>query len=307
MRRSPGWGVVWFGFCIGALPAQLTGVAGAGQSAPASELAMHLDRDGLPLAADNHARLPQQLLPAAGPVPATALKELASRHRWDRFAADSRLAPVRVTIEPVTAAGRRVGHQVRSAFTLRARLNDVLAANGNAEALGLGQVDSAGSFRELTSEELSWAGIEPAADGSERFVFIQLKLLNRIDLRGVIRLERRLAADSLEVAWAFDHRFDSLPELRTTAARLNANALGEREAGAPEPYAGGGGIVVARQLPRGESAAAGLPVVVVESRLVFSEPNHWFGGSNLLRAKIPLITQEGVRGLRRRLEAAATR
>jgi hypothetical protein len=39
----------------------------------------------------------------------------------------------------------------------------------------------------------------------------------------------------------------------------------------------------------------------VESRLAFAEPLAWFGGSNLLRAKIPLLTQEGVRTLRRRL------
>jgi hypothetical protein len=39
--------------------------------------------------------------------------------------------------------------------------------------------------------------------------------------------------------------------------------------------------------------------------MVLGEPEAWFQGSNLLRSKIPLTVQEGVRTLRRRL--AATR
>jgi hypothetical protein len=37
---------------------------------------------------------------------------------------------------------------------------------------------------------------------------------------------------------------------------------------------------------------------------VICEPEAWFQGSNLLRSKIPLTTQEGVRSLRRKLAAA---
>lgn len=302
MWRCLARGYIALGIWIGGLPMPGSGVVLANAAEVGGGLAMQLRREGLPLAPGIRIRLAAARLPPRGVVPATAIQELAGRHRWDRFAAESRLAPVRVEIEPIELQGRRVGHQVRTAFTLRTRLDDARAGTDDVEPLELGQTDPAGSFRELSAEELARAGVA-AADGSERFAQVQLSLLNRIEVRGVIRLQRRLGGDSLEVAWAFDHRFDSLPDYRATAARFTSNELGERVRGSPEPYAGGGGIVVARQLPR--DAAAGPPVVVVESRLVFSEPEAWFGGSNLLRAKIPLITQEGVRSLRRRLELAA--
>ena len=41
--------------------------------------------------------------------------------------------------------------------------------------------------------------------------------------------------------------------------------------------------------------------VLVEYHLVFEEPQGWFGGSNLLRSKLPLVCQDGVRKFRRRM------
>ena len=53
-----------------------------------------------------------------------------------------------------------------------------------------------------------------------------------------------------------------------------------------------------------DASTDGTELVVVESRMVIGEPQAWFQGSNLLRSKIPIITQDGVRTLRRRLAAA---
>jgi len=291
----------------GDLPCQLLSSAAAGGAEAVGELAEELDRRGCELAPGVAATLPTRLVPGTGKVTAAAVAELAGRHSWDRFAADSRLAPVAVTINPVTVQGNRVGHQVRAAFTLRTRLSDRLDTQDESNTLSLGPVDTGGAARPLTAEELNRAGIRPAADGNERFVFLEISLLNRIELKGVIRIQRRVVTDGIEVAWAFDHRFDNLPNLATRTTKIGSNELGERVGGSPEPYAGGGGIVTARELSGGDATASGLPVVMVESRLVFAEPESWFGGSNLLRAKMPLITQEGVRTLRRRLEQAAAR
>lgn len=299
------WGVVCFGASIGGLPWQLPSSAVAGSADMGGELAEELSRVGFELSPGVAAKLPGELLPRTGLVPPAAIEELVGRHRWDRFAADSRLAPVSVTINPVMVQGSRVGHQVRAAFTLRTRLNDHLNQQDGSDTLSIGQVGTGGAVRPVTAEELKKVGIKPAADGNERFVCLEISLLNRIDLKGVIRIQRRVSPDSIEVAWGFDHRFDSLPDLATTATKAGSNELGERVDGPPEPYAGGGGIVTARELTSGDSTASGLPVVIVESRLVFAEPESWFGGSNLLRAKVPLITQEGVRTLRRRLKQSA--
>jgi len=295
------------GVSITGPPGQLLSSAVAGGAEAVGELAEELDRRGRELAPGVTATLPDRLLPWTGEVTAAAVAELTGRHRWDRFAADSRLSPVAVKIKPVTIQGNRVGHQVRAAFTLRTRLSDHLDQQDESDVLSLGQLGSAGAVRPVTAEELKRAGIRPAADGNERFVFLEISLLNRINVKGVVSIQRQVASDGIEVAWAFDHRFDGLPDLATTATKIGSNELGERVGGSPEPYAGGGGIVTARELSGDAATASGLPVVLVESRLVFAEPESWLGGSNLLRAKIPLITQEGVRTLRRRLEQAAAR
>lgn len=296
------WGVVIIGMTAAELPCLFSVAMAVGSPNVGDELAEELDRVGCELAAGVTVALPNALLPQIGPVPAAAVEELAGRFRWDRFTADSQQAPVAVTIKPVMAEGSRVGHQVRAAFTLRTRLSEHLAERDDSDRLGLGPVDAGGAARPLTIEELEKAGVKPAVDGNERFVFLEIRLLNRINLKGVIRIQRRVTSDSIEVAWAFDHRFDRLTDLATTAARIESNDRGERVIAPPQPYAGGGGIVRARTLADGETTASVVPVVIVESRLVFSEPESWFGGSNLLRAKIPLITQEGVRTLRRRMQ-----
>lgn len=299
------WGIVGFGVFLGWPPCSLLSTAAADGPNGAGAAAVERNRAGFQLAPGIVVELPGELLPRTGPVSAAALEELTGRHRWDRFAADSRLAPVAVTIKPVMGQGSRVGHQVRAAFTLRTCISDQFDRRDDSGTSGLGPIDAGGTVRVLTAEELAQAGVSPAADGNERFILLELRLLNRINVRGVVRIQRRVTPDSIEVVWSFDHRFDSLPDLATTATRLGSNELGERVSGSLEPYAGAGGIVTARELSESDAAAPGQPVVIVESRLVFSEPESWFGGSNLLRAKIPLITQEGVRTLRRRLEAAA--
>jgi hypothetical protein len=106
--------------------------------------------------------------------------------------------------------------------------------------------------------------------------------------------------DGVEVAWQFDPRFRD-HERRATWSRIEENELGSRAEGPRQAYQGSGGIVTVRRL----SSEAGVDLLVVESRAVIGEPEAWFQGSNLLRSKMPLAAQEGVRTLRRRL--AATR
>ncbi len=232
-------------------------------------------------------------------ITADMLATLAGRVGWQRLSADSQMAPVRVTVTPVEAAGRRVGHQVQAAFVIRTPLgtfqNDALAA----ETLGL-QADAAGWMaRPLTTDECKQAGLG-TANANTSFAVLNLTLLNRVGLQGVVRAERRDGESGFELTWVFDHRFDRFPSLRASSQRRTANALGETVREDPQPYAGAAGVVVVREV-RGMAAEPEESLLVVESRLAFAEPAAWFGGSNLLRAKIPLLIQEGVRTLRRRL------
>ena len=130
-------------------------------------------------------------------------------------------------------------------------------------------------------------------------MFLDLLLLNRVRIRGVVRATATEHPDGLEVGWDFDPRFAEHPRWRPTWARLEETDLGTRVEGMPQPYGGSGGVVAVRKIP----SADGTELVVVESRMVIGEPQEWFQGSNLLRSKIPIITQDGVRTLRRRLAA----
>jgi hypothetical protein len=255
------------------------------------------------LAPELRRELPASLLPLQGQLSPTTRTRLAGRHSWDRFVSDSRLAPICLTISPVTTDGIRVGHQVRAVFALRMSLAHLNNEQEEAEPLGLGLARGCGSYRLLTTTELTEVGLKSSGRQDERFVLVELTLLNRIRVCGTVHIVRQSTADSIKLIWAFDHRFDSQPDLRTTASRIDSTELGERVIGPAEPYDGGFGVVIARELPQPGDTPADPPLVIVESRLAFAEPEDWFGGSNLLRAKIPLITQEGVRTLRRQISA----
>lgn len=226
------------------------------------------------------------------------LAGLAGAADWDRFTADSINAPVTVTIEPFPATGTRLAHRVHAAFTLRAPLERLKADETLRRSLGAEADGKDASVRLLTAEELAAAGIPPDPGGHERLVAIDLPLLNRVRIRGVVRTVATEHPDGVEVAWWFDERLRDHPRWRPTWTRTEQNELGARVEGEPQPYGGCGGIVTARRL----ATDGGLDLLVLESRMVLAEPEAWFQGGNLVRSKIPLTTQEGVRSLRRRLQ-----
>lgn len=257
---------------------------------------------GVPVAADTLAPLPERVLRFDAPQAQADLAGLAGAADWERFTADSINAPVTVTIEPFPAAGTRLAHRVHTAFTLRAPLERLKADETLRRSLGAeadaGAKDAA--VRLLTAEELQAAGIPPDPGGRERLVAVELPLLNRVRIRGVVRTVATEHPDGVEVAWGFDERLRDHPRWQPTWTRIEENELGARVEGEPQPYGGCGGVVAVRRL----AAEGGLDLLVVESRMVLAEPEAWFQGGNLVRSKIPLTTQEGVRSLRRRLQAA---
>ena len=254
---------------------------------------------GWDLALGIPAELPPGHLSLDGPLLPETLRTLAGRVGWARLADRSQMAPVRVAVMPVEAPEGRIGHQVQLVFTLSASLSTFQEKTRGKRALGV-QADAAGNTaRVLTERELNQAGVGTSAAGTT-LAFLSMTLLNRVDLQGVIQAERRDGADGTRLTWAFDHRFDDDSSLQAYFRRWDTNPLGERVQGDPQPYPGAAGMIVVRNVSE-HVEATNRPLLLVESRMVFAEPKAWFGGGNLLRAKIPLLTQEGVRSLRRRL------
>lgn len=244
--------------------------------------------------------LPSGLLRFDVPQSAADLRELAGAADWDRFSADGLSAPVTVIAEPAVVGGVRQGHRVRGAFALHAPLERLRTDDSLRRSLAAGDDMKGSTVRQLTPDERAAAGLPAEDTAAEQLLRIELTLLNRVVIRGVVRATRREHPDGIAVAWDFDPRLATHATWRPTWSRLDTNDLGSRVEGPPQPYAGGAGIVAVRRL----ESAGGIDLLVVESRMVLAEPEGWFQGSNQLRSKIGIATQEGVRTLRRRLAAA---
>ena len=272
------------------------GGAALGQEDPVAAL----EARGVEIVPGGVVPLPAGLLRFDVPQSTADLRELAGAADWERFTADGLSAPVTVAAEPAVVGGVRQGHRVRGAFTLHAPLERLRTDDSLRRSLAAGEDVKGSTVRPLTPDERAAAGLPAEDTAAEQLLRIELTLLNRVLIRGVVRATRREHPDGVAVAWDFDPRLATHATWRPTWSRLDTNDLGSRVEGPPQPYAGAAGIVAVRRL----ESAGGIDLLVVESRMVLAEPEAWFQGSNQLRSKIGIATQEGVRTLRRRLAAA---
>ena len=98
------------------------------------------------------------------------------------------------------------------------------------------------------------------------------------------------------VAMRIDPRFDDDGQFPNRWLPLERDEAGTAEAGHSR-------TPITRRADtsrrRGLHKPAGA--VLVEYHLAFDEPAGWFSGANLLRSKLPIVCQDGVRKFRRRL------
>ena len=124
-------------------------------------------------------------------------------------------------------------------------------------------------------------------------------MLDRVLINGVIHAETKrhiegTADDYVTVAWQLDPRFEN------SWSPIERNDLGEEVTGDAKTYRGLGGLITATRLPV-DIAGSDSDATIVQAKLVVHEPVDWFGGRNQLRSKLPLIIQDRVRDLRRKL------
>ena len=86
-----------------------------------------------------------------------------------------------------------------------------------------------------------------------------------------------------------------MPSIPNCWHSISIDDAGRRQIGPPQPYAGLGSYVKATRLA--EPAGA----VFIEYHVVYAEPQGWFHGANLLRSKLPIVAQDLVRRLRRKM------
>lgn len=254
------------------------------------------------------------------------LAELAGSQGWERFSRNSITAPVKIDLEYILDEnGERIGHDVHAAFVAYAAIKTLRDEDLMRQVFGKSVKDAeaqhaAGSedetVRDIPADELKRLGIAVPNSASERYASIELPLLNKVIVRGTIRIEKRESDRWVHLYWYLDPRFGSSTQYSNTWTKILRNDVGMPIESEPHPYAGCGGFVSVTRIasntaggPRpdtpnsdpSKSIPASTDQLLIESRLIMMEPKGWFAGSNTLRAKLPLVLQENARNFRRQL------
>jgi hypothetical protein len=145
----------------------------------------------------------------------------------------------------------------------------------------------------LSASDLASRHIEPIAD--QRFFAGNLVLFDRVRVNLALQGLQTRTPQSVLVAMAIDPRFDHDNQYPNGWQKLTRDNAGKLQVGALQPYQAAGGYVKATRLSEPSGA------IFIEYHMAFEEPRTWFDGANLLRSKLPLVCQDGVRSFRRRV------
>jgi hypothetical protein len=151
----------------------------------------------------------------------------------------------------------------------------------------------------LSADELKSRGIADPDD--QRHLMADLTFFNRVRISATMRAMQTRSADSLVLAAMLDPRFDDDRQFPNCWWPISRDDNGRQQTGAAQLYRTAGWYCKATQLH--EPAGA----LFIEYHVLFDEPAGWFNGANLLRSKLPLVIQEGVRKFRRQLAQASMR
>ncbi len=223
------------------------------------------------------------------------------RQSWDSLSRHSVVAPFVLKISQPDDATQAAGRTVDLYFVAYAPLDrlgsDDFLQEQYQDARDGAEAENRPRAQLLTDEQLRQHGLKPpVAAGDARYLLVEMNLLDRVRIRATTRNVRTSTADSVTVASTLDPAFDGDAALSCIWQSIERDAAGKRQYGAEHPYAGLGSYVRATRLV--EPAGA----LWIEYHIAFAEPNGWFHGANLLRSKLPIVAQDGVRRFRRNLE-----
>lgn len=226
-----------------------------------------------------------------------ALIEIVGANALQQFLKKSALAPQVVKTRELKGDEGR-GQVVSVSFVAYGTLDQFFDKHFRDQLLNSeDDGDLAGKGGALDAEQLKQRGISwSEADREiEAYSHGSVTLLKKVKSAGVVRTYSSRSKESVIFAAMVDPRFKSDREFPNNWAPITRTATGGEKIGEPRPYAGMGAYMKATKL------AAPAGAILVECRVVFSEPKEWFDGANLLGAKIPAIAQSRVRSIRREL------
>jgi hypothetical protein len=157
--------------------------------------------------------------------------------------------------------------------------------------------DAQFSGKLLESTELQTRNIEPiiSADVVENYGSFDVQLFNRVRVRGVTRAVQTQTPESIIYAAVLDPKFAGDAKYPNEWQSIERDDAGKLQYGPWKPYQGLGAYAKATEL--GEPKGA----ILVEYHMLFDEPQGWFRGANVIRSKLPIIVQDNVKKLRRKL------
>jgi hypothetical protein len=153
----------------------------------------------------------------------------------------------------------------------------------------------------LTEKELAARKLTAAIRKGyeERFVYSTISLFERAEISSTRFAVVTTGKDSVVAAGKIDPRFAKDPDYPNQWRPLLRDEQAEIKPGPAQPWAHAGGYAKITRLKEPADA------VLIECHLVYEEPYGWFDGANLVKQKAPLMVQEKVRTLRRKLAVAA--
>ncbi len=244
------------------------------------------------------------------------LEQVAGKVGWERFSRQNLNAPVIISIKEIYGTNsNKLGLSVHQTYIAYTKLEELKDHDLFESTFGTTEDDPTGAvIRELTEDEMQSNGIA-SSNSSPNFYWMELPVLRKIMIRGVLQIETIDAEDGIEIYWRLDPRFSASGQpadtpdtnaqarkagglealLENTWSPLTTNDLGNLVEGDARPYQGMAGLmsVYATSLSKNQ--------VLVESRMVLHEPEEWFGGSKYLRSKLLLSLQESAKSFRRKL------
>lgn len=273
-----------------------------------ADLLAELIEQGVKLPSGQMIKLPAPLM-ADDLAPAeqqAALQAAADKYPLDRFTRDAIVSPFVLEIESLDdQSGQRRAQRVDFCFVAYGSLaafEDEGLFDELAGAAETGSSDSETlSARALSAEELEARGLtlNSTPEREVNYITLQASILDRVELGGVAFTERAKYGQSVVAALRMEDQFAEDPEFPNRWRPILRDAAGRMSLGDPLPYSGLGGYIKVTELSEPQGA------LFVECHIAFDEPQAWFDGKNLLRSKLPLVVQDNVRSLRRKLANAA--
>jgi hypothetical protein len=292
--------------------------SGAGADAPENQLLGELTREGAQLSSsDQPTKLPPQSLDGSLDAAAQSkeVRRIAGKkYSYEQFVRNSPVAPFLLEIHSLGGGERKGGGKANQRGDAQGRVQQIdlwfvahgaLATVTDRDLMGqlAGDADKSGDdarSKELTEKELGERdlNIEAGADRRTNFFHFDLPVLERVRLSGLGQSETTRDPRTVVAALRLDPRFTDDADYPARWRPIKRDAAGNKVVGEPQPYSGFAGYCQATELAEPKGA------LFVECHVVFDEPQGWFNGTNLLRAKLPLLVQDNVRTFRRKLAAA---